>query len=81
MLAVSFHLVCDSKTSQTVVGALSPETDSSFEKRAKSVLSKTDSGIKVTVEAEDEKALNASIHLAIKNISFILKLLTTSEGN
>ncbi|MBS3061818.1 MAG: hypothetical protein J4215_04520 [Candidatus Diapherotrites archaeon] len=76
MLFARFHFWCEPLSRDVIFESLSPDwSDSSFEKRATTTYSKSESGFLVHVEAEDEKALNASLHFAIKNISFLQKIV------
>jgi len=73
---VCLHVWGPEKKRSIIAKSLLPETkDAFFEKRASTKVEFTSNGLQVCVNAEDEQALNASLHSAIKSVSFIQKII------
>ncbi len=82
LLLVRFHVECGKQLGDFIVQSLTPELENnSFERRAQTMFETTDNGLLVLVKAEDEKSLNASLHFAIKNISFLQNVSRETGGN
>jgi tRNA threonylcarbamoyladenosine modification (KEOPS) complex Pcc1 subunit len=67
------HVELPAPTAQRVLASLSPDSvDTTFEKRASTAYAQGPNGVFAVVDAQDAQALNASLHFAVKNISFLL---------
>ena len=72
MLSVMFSVSCSMQTARQWMRVLEIESvGNSFEKNAQTAYAATENGLKAVIRAENEKALFASLHFAIKNISFV----------
>ncbi|MDO8624774.1 MAG: hypothetical protein Q7R47_01725 [Candidatus Diapherotrites archaeon] len=76
------HIWLSQKTASVVLESMAPDLlDTRFEKRAQTRYEKTAFGLDCRVRADDEKAMHASIHFAVKNISFLLSMESFARGS